>query len=128
MSSNDPTNIVGTTMTTPDDVAAADHHGQHGDGVPEIQLRTAAIGDHADAPTGATKVSEGSTDAAKVKLADLSLAPRIVTSLEGAGIKSAAGLARKSASQLKELDGIGEKAVEEISEALASYGLTLKAE
>ncbi|MDD2657255.1 MAG: DNA-directed RNA polymerase subunit alpha [Candidatus Pacebacteria bacterium] len=72
--------------------------------------------------------TEGATEATKVKLADLGLSTRIVTSLEGAGIKSAAGLARKSASALKELDGIGEKAVEEISVALAGFGLTLKAE
>ncbi|HQT82662.1 MAG TPA: DNA-directed RNA polymerase subunit alpha [Candidatus Paceibacterota bacterium] len=72
--------------------------------------------------------SEGSLDAAKVKVADMELSARIVTSLEGAGIKSAAGLARKTASALKELDGIGDKAIEEISEALAGYGLTLKSE
>ncbi len=69
-----------------------------------------------------------SSDALKVKLADLGLSARITGALEDAGIKSAAGLARKSASALKELDGIGDKAVEEISEALAGFGLTLKSE
>ncbi len=72
--------------------------------------------------------AEGTTEATKVKVADMGLSARIVSSLEGAGIKSAAGLARKSATQLKELDGIGEKAVEEISESLAGFGLTLKGE
>ncbi|MDP2651768.1 MAG: DNA-directed RNA polymerase subunit alpha [bacterium] len=67
-------------------------------------------------------------DAAKVKIADLGLSARISSALEDAGIKSAAGLARKSASALKELDGIGEKAIGEISEALAGFGLTLKSE
>jgi len=71
---------------------------------------------------------EGSVDAAKVKIADLGLSTRIVSALEDAGIKSAAGLARKTASALKELDGIGDKAVEEISESLAGFGLTLKSE
>jgi DNA-directed RNA polymerase subunit alpha len=74
------------------------------------------------------KGSESSTDAAKVKLADLGLSARVTSALEDAGIKSAAGLARKTASALKELDGIGDKAVEEISEALAGFGLTLKSE
>jgi DNA-directed RNA polymerase subunit alpha len=69
-----------------------------------------------------------STDASKVKIADLELPPRVTSALEGAGIKSAAGLARKTASALKELDGIGEKAIEEISQALAGHGLTLKSE
>lgn len=66
------------------------------------------------------------SDPAKVKVSELSLSPRIVSALEDAGIKSAAGLARKTADALKELDGIGEKAIGEISEALANLGLTLK--
>jgi DNA-directed RNA polymerase subunit alpha len=72
--------------------------------------------------------SESSVDAAKVKIADLELSARITSALEEAGIKSAAGLARKSAGALKELDGIGEKAIEEISGSLANFGLTLKSE
>ena len=63
-----------------------------------------------------------------MKIVDLNLSTRVTTALEEAGIKSAAGLARKSASALKELDGIGEKAIEEISLALAGLGLTLKGE
>lgn len=74
------------------------------------------------------EIEKGDIDPAKVKLAELDLSPRIVSALEGAGIKSAAGLARKTASSLKELDGIGDKAIEEISGALASSGLTLKSE
>ena len=68
------------------------------------------------------------SDASKVKVADLELAARVTSALEEAGIKSAAGLARKTATALKELDGIGEKAIEEISKALAQHGLTLKAD
>ena len=71
----------------------------------------------------APKASEGSSDAAKVKVADLNLSARIVSALEDAGIKSGAGLARKTAGALKELEGIGDKAIEEISEALAGHGL-----
>lgn len=75
-----------------------------------------------------TKETSSDSGATKVKIADLGLSARVSSALEDAGIKSAAGLARKTASALKELDGIGEKAVEEISEALAGYGLTLKGE
>jgi len=75
-----------------------------------------------------SKKSEGMTDVAKVKVAELGLSPRITAALEDAGIKSVAGLARKTASALKELDGIGDKAIAEISEALAGHGLTLKSE
>lgn len=65
-------------------------------------------------------------DPAKVKIADLELSARITSALEDASIKSAAGLARKSSASLLELDGVGEKAVEEIAAALARFGLTLK--
>jgi len=82
----------------------------------------------ASAESSASAKAEGASDAAKVKIADLELPARVTTALEGAGIKSAAGLARKTASALKELDGIGDKAIEEISVALAGHGLTLKAE
>jgi DNA-directed RNA polymerase subunit alpha len=88
-----------------------------------FQERESASGESSSA-----KASEGTTEATKIKIAELNLSPRVTSSLEGAGIKSAAGLARKSASALKELDGIGEKAIEEISEALAGFGLTLKSE
>ncbi len=64
----------------------------------------------------------------KVKVSELGLSVRVTSSLEEAGIKTAAGLTRKSADTLKELDGIGDKAIEEISKALASLGLTLKGE
>ena len=70
----------------------------------------------------------GSASGGKIKIADLDLSARITSALDDAGIKSAAGLARKTAGALKELDGIGEKAIEEISIALAGHGLTLKAE
>jgi DNA-directed RNA polymerase subunit alpha len=75
-----------------------------------------------------TKDATPDAGAAKIKLAELGLSARVASALENAGIKSAAGLARKSASALKEIDGIGEKAIGEISTALAGFGLTLKSE
>ncbi|MSU74586.1 DNA-directed RNA polymerase subunit alpha, partial [Candidatus Kaiserbacteria bacterium] len=46
----------------------------------------------------ASKGVDGGTEATKVKIDDLNLPPRVTASLEAAGIKSAAGLARKTAS------------------------------
>jgi DNA-directed RNA polymerase subunit alpha len=74
------------------------------------------------------KSDETVADPAKVKVADLGLSTRITTALEEAGIKSAAGLARKTSDALKELDGVGDKAVEEIEAALKTLGLALKGE
>ncbi len=74
---------------------------------------------------GAEKVGK---DASKVKIEDLELGARITTALTDAGIKSVAGLVKKTPSALKELDGVGDKAVTEISEALDKLGLELKGE
>ncbi len=71
---------------------------------------------------------ESAKDSSKVKVEDMGLPSRISSALADAGIKSAAGLTRKTASALKELDGVGEKAVTEIEEALATLGLSLKGE
>ena len=80
------------------------------------------------ASTKAMESDAAGAGASKVKIADLNLSARITSALEEAGIKSAAGLARKTAVALKEIGGIGEKAIGEISEALAGQGLTLKAD
>ncbi|KND50923.1 MAG: DNA-directed RNA polymerase, alpha subunit [Parcubacteria bacterium C7867-007] len=69
-----------------------------------------------------------SKDVSKMKVEDLTLGARIITALTDAGIKTVAGLSRKSPGALKELDGIGDKAVTEIEEALAALGVTLKGE
>lgn len=90
--------------------------------MPENSLKTANV---------KNKIADGNafdTGASKIKISELGLSTRVASALEESGIKSAAGLARKSASALKEIDGIGEKAVEEIGNALSGLGLTLKDE
>lgn len=76
----------------------------------------------------AASIDENSKDTSKTKVEDLGLTARISGALVDAGIKTAAGLTRKTASALKEVDGIGDKAVEEIENALGSLGLSLKGE
>lgn len=76
----------------------------------------------------AAQAGEEGTPSSKMKVEDLGLPNRIAAALSEAGIKTAAGLTRKSASALKELEGIGDKAVEDIENALASIGLSLKGE
>jgi DNA-directed RNA polymerase subunit alpha len=70
--------------------------------------------------------SSAGKDAAKMKLEDLELSSRTTTALSDAGIRSVAGLTRKTAASLKELDGVGDKAITEITEALERLGLSLK--
>lgn len=73
-----------------------------------------------------SSAKEGSSDALKAKIEDLGLSARVASALADGGIRSVAGLIRKSPSALKEFDGIGDKAVDEISTALRAIGLALK--
>jgi DNA-directed RNA polymerase subunit alpha len=93
-----------------------------------FQEETSAPAETVSSFAKATEDAAPAAGASKVKIADLGLSTRIASVLEDAGIKSAAGLTRKTASALLEVDGIGEKAIEEISGALAGFGLTLKGE
>lgn len=66
------------------------------------------------------------SDPAKLKVADMGLSSRTASALADGGVKTAAGLTKKTAEALKELDGVGDKAIEEIVEALDKLGLSLK--
>ena len=69
---------------------------------------------------------EDEKDLTKIKIEDLAIATRTQNVLIEAGIKSVAGLVRKTAQDILDLDGIAEKGVEEIKEVLAKLGVTLK--
>jgi DNA-directed RNA polymerase subunit alpha len=69
----------------------------------------------------------GGDDSSKTKVEDLGLSTRTLNALIGGSIKTAGGLARKSESDLLSLDGLGEKGITEIKEALENIGLSLKA-
>ena len=66
------------------------------------------------------------TDVLKTRVEDLNLPNRASSALSEAGIRTLGGLTRKKESDLMTLDGIGKKAVNQIKDALAKFGLTLK--
>lgn len=72
------------------------------------------------------EVSEEGESNTKIKVDDLPLSARTVNALLLAGVKTVAGLLRKSEEDILGLDGLGSKAVEEIKEALGNLGLELK--
>lgn len=69
---------------------------------------------------------DGQNTAARVKLDDIKLSSRTLNALREAGVKTVAGLARKRGSALGEIEGIGEKGIQEIKKALGNLGITLK--
>ena len=67
-------------------------------------------------------------DKSKAKVSELDIPSRVISALEEAGIKTVAGLVRKTESSLLEIDGMGDKGVSEIKKALKKIGLSLKEE
>ena len=70
--------------------------------------------------------SSAENDAFKVKLDELKFSARTLNALREAGVKTVGGLARKRGSTLREIEGIGEKGIQEIKKALGNFGITLK--
>lgn len=70
--------------------------------------------------------NEGQSKEEKITLEELGLSSRTLNILESAGIKSLEGLLRRREESLKEIKGMGEKAIEEIKKKLKSKGLKLK--
>ncbi len=62
----------------------------------------------------------------KTRIEQLDLGARTVKALGNAGIRTLGGLARKRLADLEELEGLGEKSVEEIKKLLKSHDLSLK--
>lgn len=67
-------------------------------------------------------------DDLKTKVEDMKLSTRTTNALLNSGIKTAAGLAKKNESSLKQLEGMGDKGINEVKKALKKLGLTLKEE
>lgn len=65
-------------------------------------------------------------DPAKVKIADSGLSVRTVSALADGGIKTVGALAKKTEAKLLGLEGLGDKAVDEIKDYLAGIGMLLK--
>lgn len=62
----------------------------------------------------------------KTKVDDLKLSSRTLNALREAGIKTVGALAKKKEDKLREVEGLGEKGMQEIKKALGNFGITLK--
>jgi len=66
------------------------------------------------------------TDILKTRIDTLSLGTRTLNALTDANIRTIGGIARKKKEDLLEIDGIGDKGIQEIKKVLGEYGITLK--
>ncbi len=72
------------------------------------------------------KVKEVKEDVTKKKTSELKISTRNISVLDSVGLKTVAGLVRKSESDLEKIEGLGSKGIIEIKRALGKLGLTLK--
>lgn len=69
--------------------------------------------------------SEEMEDFLKTRIENLDLSSRTVNALTNANIRTVGGLARKKADDLKDIEGLGDKGVEEIEKLLKKHKITL---
>jgi len=69
---------------------------------------------------------EETRDMMKMKLNELKLSSRTLNALREAGIKTVGGISRKREETLREIEGLGDKAMQEIKKALGHLGVTLR--
>ncbi len=75
---------------------------------------------------GGEKGTEGEEGISKMKVESLDLSTRTANALAAANIRTVGGLSRKKEEDLLELEGLGEKGIQEIRRALGNLGLVLK--
>jgi DNA-directed RNA polymerase subunit alpha len=66
------------------------------------------------------------TDVLKNRIDTIGLSTRTLNALSAANIRTVGGIARKKIEDLLEIDGIGDKGITEIKEALSTFNLSLK--
>ena len=66
------------------------------------------------------------TDILKTRIDTLDLSTRTLNALTGANIRTIGGIARKKKEDLLEIEGIGDKGIQEIKKVLSVYNITLK--
>ncbi len=75
---------------------------------------------------GEEEGSEMDTEFLKTRIDSLDLSARTQNALTSANIRTVGGLVRKKEEDLLEIDGLGEKGLQEIKRALSNFGVTLK--
>lgn len=78
------------------------------------------------APAKSGAVEGEFTDILKTRIDTLGFSTRILTALQNANIRTVGGIARKKKDDLLDIDGMGEKGIQEIKNILSNFGITLK--
>jgi DNA-directed RNA polymerase subunit alpha len=77
-------------------------------------------------PESSLVSKEDLTEVLKTRIDSLQFSTRTLNALSDAGIRTVGGLIQKTEEGLLDLDGFGEKGLNEVKEVLTNYGLSLK--
>ena len=94
-----------------------------------MSLKSPVMAETSDVATSSEESADESvdvTDVLKNRIDSIGLSTRTLNALTAANIRTVGGIARKHVSDLLEIDGIGDKGITEIKEALAAFDLSLK--
>lgn len=69
---------------------------------------------------------EEMSETLKTRIDTLDISTRTLNALQAANIRTVGGIARKRKEDLLDIEGIGEKGIQEIKKALGNFGITLK--
>lgn len=91
-----------------------------------VEERETKKGAFAAAASAVAGSDEAEDDFIKTRIEDLNLSVRTQKALAGASIRTVGGLTRKKEDDLREIEGLGDKGIEEIKKALSNFGIVLK--
>ncbi len=80
----------------------------------------------ADSSDSSADTKDDMSEVLKTRIDTLDFSTRTLNALTDAGIRTLGGLARKKKEDLLEIEGMGEKGIQEIKRILSNYGITLK--
>ncbi len=90
-----------------------------------VGFRSEVVEAHVEAVV-APSIEDIEEGGAKTRIEDIGLSTRTENALVAASVRTAGGLSRKSEEDLRSIDGLGEKGITEIKQALENLGLSLK--
>lgn len=73
-----------------------------------------------------TEPEEADTEFLKTRIETLNLSARTINALANGNIRTVGGLARKKEKDLNEIEGLGNKGIQEIKKVLSDFGIILK--
>jgi DNA-directed RNA polymerase subunit alpha len=79
-----------------------------------------------ESSAAAARASDIDPEVLKTRIESLDISARTQNALSNAGIRTVGGLAKKKEKDLDDIDGLGDKGIQEIKKALGEFGITLK--